>query len=386
MITAETIDRITRFDSHGLPVVSVYMEVPLDPSDRNNIRGRAESLLQQLDPLAADESLDREARLSVRQDVSRIGDAVRLERFDAGAVAFFSCSGADLFEEVPLPRAVHDRVMVDGTPWVRPMLAVLDEYHRCGIVIVDSRTARVWELYQDELREEERVRSRNVRKDDYAGGWQGYQELPARHRAMEYTKRHFRRVAQILTDLDRGQRYDVLVIGGHLGEVPAFIDELPNHLRRKVIGTFEVDPGTVDRGVLKSEAGKLLEAYERDQERRLVDDVFERVAEGRPAAIGIPQTLWAGSVSAIDRLLVQDGVIEPGVACDNCGWLGTRGETCPVCASALRQTPDVIDELVEAVIDESGSVEHVQAENTRLREHGVAAALRFPLPPQPNST
>jgi hypothetical protein len=41
----------------------------------------------------------------------------------------------------------------------------------------------------------------------------------------------------------------------------------------------------------------------------------------------------------------------------------------------------VIDELVQAVIDESGSIEHVEAD-TPLREHTLAAALRFPLPPE----
>jgi hypothetical protein len=42
----------------------------------------------------------------------------------------------------------------------------------------------------------------------------------------------------------------------------------------------------------------------------------------------------------------------------------------------------VIDELMEAVIDEGGSIRHVE-EDTDLKEHLVAAALRFPLPPEP---
>jgi len=33
------------------------------------------------------------------------------------------------------------------------MLAVLDEYHRSCVVVVDRETARTWELYQDEMRE-----------------------------------------------------------------------------------------------------------------------------------------------------------------------------------------------------------------------------------------
>ena len=71
----------------------------------------------------------------------------------AGSVALFSCSGRGFFEEVPLTRAVRERVLVDETAWVRPMLAVLDEYHRCCVIVVDRKTARTWELYQDEMRE-----------------------------------------------------------------------------------------------------------------------------------------------------------------------------------------------------------------------------------------
>jgi peptide chain release factor subunit 1 len=44
----------------------------------------------------------------------------------------------------------------------------------------------------------------------------------------------------------------------------------------------------------------------------------------------------------------------------------------------------VIDELVEAVIDEGGSIQHVRAD-TELRAHLTAAWLRFALPPEPQS-
>jgi peptide chain release factor subunit 1 len=45
----------------------------------------------------------------------------------------------------------------------------------------------------------------------------------------------------------------------------------------------------------------------------------------------------------------------------------------------------VIDELVEAVIDEGGSIQHVRAE-TELAQRLTAAGLRFALPPGPGFT
>jgi peptide chain release factor subunit 1 len=60
--------------------------------------------------------------------------------------------------------------------------------------------------------------------------------------------------------------------------------------------------------------------------------------------------------------------------------MAPSGDTCPLCGNPTRHTPDVIDELVVAVIDEGGSTRHIQA-GTELSEYLVAAELRFPLPP-----
>ena len=55
---------------------------------------------------------------------------------------------------------------------------------------------------------------------------------------------------------------------------------------------------------------------------------------------------------------------------------------CPLCERPVRRASDIVDELIEVVIDEGGSIKHVGAD-TVLKEHLVAASLRFPLPPRP---
>jgi peptide chain release factor subunit 1 len=70
------------------------------------------------------------------------------------------------------------------------------------------------------------------------------------------------------------------------------------------------------------------------------------------------------------------------VVCDESGWLALAGDVCPLCGQATRHTPDVIDELVQAVIDEDGSVKHVEPP-TELADRLAAAYLRFPLPRLP---
>lgn len=216
MLTAQTVDQIVRFDGHGLPVTSVYVRVDADPGRREDLHARVSSLLDEIHPLAKDGSVEHEARLSVRADIERIRQALAEERWDPGAIAIFACGGRDLYEEVSLPRAVRDRIAVDATAFVLPMVAVLDEYHRTCIVVVDKASARLWELYQDEMRELRKISDPSLRQPNHAAGFAEYR---LRNKADELSKRHYRNVAQSLDQLFRAGGFDLLIIGGHDFEV-----------------------------------------------------------------------------------------------------------------------------------------------------------------------
>ncbi|MET7764021.1 hypothetical protein ABZS71_19060 [Streptomyces sp. NPDC005393] len=380
MILAEQIDRIIRFDGRGLPVVSAYVGLRPEPADLVARRAHVRDVLNEhVRPLTEDKSLAHDVRMSLRDDIERIAVEVSQEQYKPGTVAAFSCSGHDFFEVVQLPRSIRDRGLVDSTPWVRPMLAVLDEYHRICVVLIDKAWARVWELYLDDIRELEKAHDRTLRKKDYA---RGLAEDRVRNKADEITKRHFRRAAGMLDEVFRTHDFDLLVIGGHSYEVKHFVEFLPRDLRERMAGTFDVDPSTASQGDIRAGAGPVVERYELEEQQRMVGDVLEAAAARKPAAVGLRSCLWAGSVAAIQQLLVQEGETAPGVVCDQSGWLATSGDTCPLCGEPTRQTPDVIDELVEAVIDEGGGIKHVRAD-TELRKHLTAASLRFPLPPEP---
>ncbi|MDT4984971.1 MAG: peptide chain release factor subunit 1 [Pseudonocardiales bacterium] len=382
MITADTIHSLSHFQPRGLPVCSLYVGIPTDPGSYPAVRTRVASLLDEIRPLGEDESLSREGRLSVREDIARIEEILGEKRWKPGAVAIFACHGASLFEEIALPRPIRDRIVVDQTPWIRPLTAVLDEYHRSCVLIVDKKDAQVWDLYMNEMDEVDVVRDLALRKPDYAG-WYGLEEHRVSNKAEELEKRHYRRVAQILDQLFRRHDYELLILGGHHDEVPRFEGYLPKRLRDQVAGTFPIDPDHATKADIQRAAAEIVERFERDEERRLVAEVFEAAAERRAAAIGLSDCLWAATVGAVAHLLVHDDAIAPGVVCDTDGWLGETGDTCPVDGSPTRHADDVIDELVERVIDEGGAIEHVEVE-TQLAPHLVAAALRFPLPPRPS--
>jgi peptide chain release factor subunit 1 len=381
LLTAGTVDAIVGFDGQDLPVTSIYASVERDPGLREDLQVRMSSMLDQIRPLAKNGSAGHDARLSVRADIQRIKEALAEERWRPAGVAIFACSGRGLYEEVPLPRPVRDQVIVGATPYVRPMLSLLDELHRACVVVVDKAEARLWEVYQDEMREVGVVSDPALRKPNYAAG-QG--EDRVRNKAGELAKRHYRNVVAAVEEEFRTGRCDLLVIGGHDHEVPPFTEFLPLDLRSKLAGTFSADPAAATPAGIRHSAGVILQRHERAAERQLAADVLGTLAAGGLAAAGLADCLWAGSVAAAQTLLMPDSAgTVPGVVCDDSRWLALAGDTCPICGRPTRHTWDVLEDLAEAVRAEGGAVRHI-ADDDPLREHTVAAQLRFRLPDRPD--
>jgi hypothetical protein len=375
--SAETIERIEHLQGDGLLIVSAYLAVHPGPEGRKMLRSETDSLLHQVRPLANDHKLEHATRLSLRKDIEHIAELVEDRSFKAGTLAIFSCSGAGVFEVIGLPRAVRERITVDEIAATRPLLAVLDEYHRCCAVVVDRETAHAWELYLGEVLDTGALPGGGQRGTGHA-----VNERRNEHKAEELEKRHFRKVAGGLEDLFRRRAYDVLVTGGHEDELPRFLQFLSRPMRDLVVGTFTVDHHSANPAAAPEQAEAILARYELDEHRRMVAEVLETAAAGGPAAVGLESCLWAASVRAVQALFTEENASSPGVVCDESRWLGLSGDKCPVCGRPTRHAPDVIEELVEAVIDEGGSIHHVPAD-TGLGERQVAASLRFQLPPMP---
>jgi Bacterial archaeo-eukaryotic release factor family 10 len=335
MITAETVRRINAFRADGYPVVSVYVGVSGSPDQRYDLLTRVSNLLHQVRPLAGDPSLGRAARMSVHADLDRIEAALSQDPLRPGAVAVFGCAGRGLFEKLVLPRRVRDRIVVDASPWVRPLEAVLDEYHRCAAVLVDRRGIRMWELWQGDIRE--------------------------RHPSDR-----------------RFDGYDLLVVGGRGDDVDRFLASLAPAAAARVTATFTVDPALTTMDDIRHYAEPVAERYAADAQRRWVAGILSVADSGAIAVRGVTQCLQAASVGAIRDLVVEDHTAAAGVVCEACGWLGLWGRTCAACGCPVRQSADVIDDLVESVIDQGGSVHRIRVP-TPLAEWTAAATLRFPL-------
>jgi peptide subunit release factor 1 (eRF1) len=372
----DVVEDLKGFVSPDVPVVSVYWSVPADLGQLRGAAAKLRDLARPVRERADVEDLSHAARISLRADADRILDLEQLApRLHGRTLALFRCHAQGFEEAVVMTGRVGDRVELDATPYVRPILAMLDEAHRYAVAIVDREHGQLFAFELGVLQARERVDGRALRMPNFAPG---DKEYGVHHKAQELAKRHYRAVADELNRVLEESGLELAVVGGHEDTVSAFLEELPKDLRQKVVGAFVIDPHTMTPASARDAAQRAVDAYERQEEEQLVAKAFERVAAGGFGAVGLEWCLLATDERGVDVLLVQADATSPGRVCDRCGWLGLSEEVCPVDGSRTRETNDIIDEMAALVIGSSGRVEHVFAD-TPLRDHLVAALLRFPV-------
>lgn len=375
MLTQETLDRIRRFEGASYPVLSVYMNLAPEGAEARSVGARLRDMLKPI--RGAADRLDHRARSSLRRDIDSVLELQKRIEADLGhGVAIFASSGRDLLEYVSVPRKVWDSAVADARPYIRPLAAVLDEFHRYAAAIVDRRRSRIFESYVGEFEPWHETVEEGLRRSNF-GGWYGLEEYGVRHHAEEVVHRHYRETVALISELFEGRGFEILFIGGHKQGVEGFMRFVPAWLAKRVAGTFIVDPRTATPAIIQHHCAMLEEQYERTLEREVVEKLFAYTTASPPHAVGLARTIDAANARAIDLLLVDHGATSPGVRCEECGWLGIEETSCVRCGGPTQPCVDIVEELVRRTIEDGSSTEHVFAD-TALRGRLVGALLRFP--------
>jgi peptide subunit release factor 1 (eRF1) len=147
-ISAE-LHTLATFTAGQFPVLSVYLNTQwCDQHQRARTTMLFEQHLRQTWGL----ELETEAaRQSLARDLERLTEwgQQHLQRprdSPMPGVALFACAGADLWVEFPSPLPFEDEWTVDDRPMLRQLARLDEDYTNALLVLVDSRTARIYEV------------------------------------------------------------------------------------------------------------------------------------------------------------------------------------------------------------------------------------------------
>ncbi len=368
-ITEQTIRELATFDGKGVPVTSCYIDV-----DGRRLR-RHQDVEHELDTLLRGARARANGSPSVHDDLRRIESFVRggLDRSRTRGLAIFACSAHDLWRVLPLPVPVRSRVVVNHMAAVGQLEAVVQEYDRFGVLLVDKQRARMFVFELGELVERSELFDELPRDYDARGEKERGDVAP---HVEALAHQHVRRAAAAGWRLYQEEHFEHLCLGAPdelAGEVER---ELHPYLRDRLCGRIAVSAGApveeVRRAALEVEA-----AQERAKEAALVQRLRDAVGGRRRGVAGLAGVLAALGERRVEHLLVSSGYAEAGWRCEPCGLLATVGRRCVLCDGTMQEVDDVVEEAVDEAMAQSCRVEVCEG-NADLDVLGrIGALLRY---------
>ncbi len=383
ILTRRQVDDLGRFRPVPYLVTSLYLDI-----DRSTPGGRGRPAA--LKVLARDARAGLEARdLTRKQRQSVEEDLTALERIarDASArgdraVCSFVASAVGYKQVLGLPHPVKNRLVIDETPYVRPLAAMLGEYPRYLVVLADRSRARLLAAHMGRVHQL-RVVSSDVPGHVKEGGYRGNAERGIERHIGEHVARHLKAVAEAVRETMGDSDFESIILGGPSEAVAGLKEQLGSYLRGLVSGGIQADLASTPEEIgAECQVFMARASARRDQE--LVERLTDGLSSSGLGVAGVLSTLGALRRGAVAALLVAADFAEPGTECKHCGFLGLEGAgECPACGkTGTRTVPDLVREMIDRATAGGGEIRHIASEPSaaRLRSMGgVGALLRFRL-------
>src|SRR4051794_3980757 len=275
-------------------VLSVFLN--LDPTQFATPAARSSAITSVITDAAhkVEETggLTHEERMTLRDDVERVRDVLAGSDIAANgtrAVAVYACGDEDLLEVVRLRRPVENRVVLDRTAFVEPLvLHGTDE--RWMVLLANRRAARLFFGPGDALGETDRIVD-DVHQQHNQGGWSqaNYQRSVEKE-----VSDHLQNAADLAFDLYKKQGADRVLIGVPSELITEFKSKLHPYLIERVAGKISVDVENASLDDVCGAAGEAITAHVMRSEREALDRLAQGVGTGGGGGGGAARGAAAG--------------------------------------------------------------------------------------------
>lgn len=380
MITRQQINQLLTFKNGKYLITSCYLNLDRSKRSAQELKIQIKDLLQAAGHKWTQQTADHEQRESLRRDFQRIESFV-LENHtpkEEKGIAIFSCDGQKFWQTYTLPRSPREVVTAESAPYIRPLTAILNEFHRYCTILVDRQHGQIFEMYMGEILDRSDVVDQIPRKVR-EGGYGGREERSLERHHDKGVKQHYQHLAAVAFELHKRDHFEWLILGGHKDVRQEFREQLHPYLQERIVGEFLAEPGKTPIHEVLRQTLPIESMLDRQHEEKLVDQLLQKAKAGDRAVTGLQPTLDALIRGGVHTLLVEDGFTKPGFYCEKCHYLTLSSQRCPHCSKLTKACSDIVDQAIEVALLRNCTVEHVY-HRSPLREAGqIGALLRFPV-------
>jgi len=373
MLNREELKEIAKMRSEDAFFVSFYLNVNPLTNLKSDYVIHVKNMLKQ-----AAEKLDKSILKRVNSDFDKIEKYVLTnKRILKKGLVLLSSQEKNFWKEIHLSVPLKNEVIVDSTPYIKPLLDILDNYQRYAILLVGRESARVFLVHLGEIEEYTEVHTTDVPGRHKKGGWFSLSEKSYERHIDYHVGLHLKDVLKELESLLSREYVGRLIIGGTEEAVKKVRSMLPQTIADKIISTFQAEMFANSKEILeKAEPG--LFSFEKKREDGIIDDLLTKAMKNENAVIGIENVLNALQEGRIMKLIFLRDYKQSGLSCSNCGYLTVQNiSSCPFCKGEMQKVNYIVDLIAQKAVEQSAFVE-VASENKKLKESGnIGAFLRF---------
>lgn len=374
------IKRLARIEEGPFPFVSLYLNTRWDSEQqRERIRLFTKNQLKKgFDQLKGREDW-RKAYLEDQDRIERFVEGLIRRSHDEGidGIAIFSCSGSHAFLTYPSVVPFDNHFFLSRLPVLQPLVRLSSQYQDTLAVMVETDSAKLFELSLEGLLAESSIESYVPGRHDQ-GGWA---QMRYQRHIRDHRDKHHKDVSEQLTDLFDTGRWKRVVLIGQDRTLANFKSFLPERVKQQITDTFSVDFSEERSMVLRRIYDRL---FQREKEKvfREIEELKERTSQRGRAVLSLNGVLEVLNKGQIQTLYLSDDLNVLGGKCVRCGALfliqpSTPSlATCPLCKGDAKEV-DLGEEIIRSVLRQDGEVKWAEG-NLLLKENdGVGASLRF---------
>lgn len=357
-----------------------FLTVTLSTSPLDDWRQFAPTFINsEFGRITRERELSKEQKHVLQNELDEVGAVLQYDLTDrTQGLALFADGEGGIYERIELPFRLIDRVVLEPSPYVRPVVHALSLLEPFVIARVSRDDSSLYLV--DEwggVAKTDHSDGPWLRTSDRETGELSIKEYFAAARHDSLVDLHYKEVAGTLAKwLEASPARRVVLCAQH-DIASNFRRALPPAVASKVDAEIPFDANGSVKQMLVSARAAANEARQREL-TQFTARIKEGLGSGGRGAAGFDEVLGGLERGQIQTMVVDRNYRPPGWTCPDCDWAGLRQvERCPTCGGTPVPVADAVGELVRMAILKSSHVE--VAENIPALDEmgGVAAQLRF---------
>jgi len=281
-------------------------------------------------------------------------------------IAIFASQKNNFYKSIPLSIEIDNSLIVDSSPYIRPLARIQDEWNSFTLVMLNTNQAKIFSVSLGKVEQEKNLSS-DIMNKHKKGGWS-----QARFQRIRKGAIHdfYLEVKEYLEKIANEQ---IVIAGPGMAKIQ-FREIISKNLQKQIIDTIDI--GIDDENKLIKNSIQIISEHEKMVGYEEVEHLKKEILKDGLAVYGLDDTLYAVKHGQVDLLLVDKDYKIKGYLCENCQLLKACPiKECPACGGLVTEV-DVIEEIIEFAERTKTKIEFTDDEELSKLGH-VGGLLRY---------